>query len=219
MQDDALEPIHAFPPRLVRLGVVVIALAHPQEAGRESQLLPGVAPGDIDGPPAVPGGPAGRSDPVLVADVPAEIVLVNDLVEVGEDLLTRRDRRAAPGLEPVAVGEQVAVGAHTRIPVGPPGSASVVLRVQDDEGPFGELVPQVVRGADTRDAGTDNQDVDVTGVLNRLNRRCSRRHGWTSGPRALMPGILTPASPRGIRSSLQPDRSSGVVVITWSDGC
>ena len=107
----------------------------------------------------------------------AEVVLLDDLVEVGEDLLARRDRRAAPRLEPVAVGEQVAVGAHARVPVGPPGSAPVVLGVQDDEGPVGELLPQVVRGADAGDPGADDEDVDVTGVLDLLGRP-GRERSW-----------------------------------------
>jgi hypothetical protein len=52
--------------------------------------------------------------------------------------------------------------------MGPPGSAPVVLGVQDHEGPVGELVPQVVRGADPRDPGADDEDVDVTGILDLL---------------------------------------------------
>ncbi len=198
VHDHALEAVHAVPPGPVGLGVVVVALAHPQETGGEPQPLSGVAPGDLDGPPAVLGGPARRGDPVLVADVLAEVVLVDDLVEVGEDLLARSDRRAAPRLEPVAVGEQVAVGTHARVPMGPPGSAPVVLRVQDDEGPVGELISQVVRGSDAGDTGADDEDVDVTGVLGLLgalagNGRGCRRHGWTSGTRALMPVILAPS--------------------------
>src|SRR5580704_5446048 len=197
MYDQALEAVHAFPLGPVGLGVVVVALAHPQEAGGEPQPLPSVVPGDLDGPPAVLGGPAGRGDPVLVADVLVEVVLVDDFVEVGEDLLACRDGRAAPWLEPVAVGEQVAVGAHARVPVGPPRSTPVVLGIQDDERPVGDLVPQVVRGADAGDPGTDDEDVDVTGVLDLLGglggsgRGCSC-HGWTSGTRALMLIILTP---------------------------
>ncbi|MGA9833351.1 MAG: hypothetical protein WBQ71_19725 [Trebonia sp.] len=119
-----------------------------------------------------------------VADVPAEAILVNDLVEIGEDLSARRDRRAAPRLEPVAVRKQIAVGAHARIPMGPPGSAPVVLGVQDNEGPVRELVPQMVRGADAGDPRSDNENIDVAGVLDLLSalgrrgRGCSRRcHG------------------------------------------
>jgi hypothetical protein len=129
---------------------------------------------------------------VLVADVLVEAVLVDDLVEVGEDLLARRDRRAAPRLEPVTVGEQVTVRAHPRVPVGPPGSAPVVLGVQDEESSVGELVSQVVRGTDAGNAGADDEDVDMTGgldllgVLSRSGRGCSRRHDRTSGTRARM---------------------------------
>ena len=115
--------------------------------------------------------PARRGDPVEVADVPLQVVLVDDLVEVVEDLLPRRDRRPAPGLEPVAVGEQVAVGAHARVAVGPPGAAAVVLRVQDDERPVGEPVAQVVRRPDPGDPCADDEDVDVTAVLDLLGVR------------------------------------------------
>src|SRR5439155_184435 len=87
MHEHALEAVHAVPVGTVGLGVVVVALAHPQETGGEPKPLPGVGPGDLDGPPAVPGGPVGRGDPVLVADVLVEVVLLDDLVEVGEDLL------------------------------------------------------------------------------------------------------------------------------------
>src|ERR1700689_4302436 len=205
MHDHALEAVHAFPPGLVGLGVVVVALAHPQETGGEPHLLSGVAPGDLDSPLAIPGGPAGRGDPVLVADVLAEVVLVDDLVKVGEDLLARCDRRAAPPLEPVAVGEQVAVGAHAGVLMGPPGSAPVVLGVQDDEGPVGKLVPQVMRGADAGDAGADDEDVDVAGVPGLLGAlggsgRGGRRHGWTSETRARLSAIVNPAPGGGTGS-------------------
>jgi hypothetical protein len=196
VHDRALETIEAFPPGLVGLGVVVIALAHPQEVGGEPQLLASVVPGDLDRPPAVVGRPAGRGDPVPVADVLVEAVLLDDLVEVGEDLPARRDRRPAPRLEPVAVGEQVAVRAHARVPVGPPGSAPVVLGVQDDKCPVGELVPQVVRGTDAGNPGADDEDVDMAGVpdllgtLSGSGHGCSRRHDWTSGTRARMSAIL-----------------------------
>src|SRR5256714_7936594 len=189
MDESALETVRALQLRPVGPGVVVVALAHPQEAGREPQLLPGVAPGDLDGPPAVPGRPAGRGDPVLVADVLIEVVIGDDLVEVVEDRPARRDRRAAPRLEPVAVGEQVAVGAHAGVAVGPPGPAPVVLGIQDDERPVGELVPQVVSGADAGDPGTDDQDIDMPGVLELVGTlsgsgRGRSRHNWTSGTRA-----------------------------------
>ena len=63
------------------------------------QLLAGVGAGDRDGPAALVGGPLGRVDSVLVADVRLEVVLVDDLAEVLEDLLGGGDRRAEPRLE------------------------------------------------------------------------------------------------------------------------
>jgi hypothetical protein len=114
---------------------------------------------------------------VLVADVLVETVLLDHLVEVSEDLFACRDRRAAPRLEPVAVGEQVAVGAYARVAVGPPGSAPVVLGVQDDEGPVGQLAPQVMRGADAGDPGAHDEDLDVTGVLDLLST-LGRERSW-----------------------------------------
>ena len=141
--------------------MVVVALAHPQEVGGEAHPLPGVTPGDLHGPPALFRGPGDGGDPVVVADVLVEVVLLDDLVEVVEDLLPGGDRRATPRLVPVAVGEQVAVGADTGEPVGPPGAAAVVLGLEDDERPVREPLLQVVRGADAGDPGADDEDVDV----------------------------------------------------------
>ncbi len=61
-----------------------------------------------------------------------------------------------------------ATRADTGIPMGPPGAAPVVLSVQDDERVVRELVPQVVRRTDARDACPDDQDVEVTCVLDLL---------------------------------------------------
>ena len=53
-------------------------------------------------------------DAVVVADVAAEVVLVDHLAHVLQDLGRGRDRRAGPGLEAVAEGVEVAVGADAR---------------------------------------------------------------------------------------------------------
>jgi hypothetical protein len=109
VHDQALEALHAFPVRLIRLGVVVVALAHPQEVGGVAPLLLGVAAGDIDVPLAVLRGPTRGGHLVEVADVRAEVVLLDDLVEVVENLAPCGDGRAAPWLPSVAVREEVAV--------------------------------------------------------------------------------------------------------------
>jgi hypothetical protein len=100
----------------------------------------------------------------VVADVPGQVVLLDDLVEVVQDLAAGGDGRPAPRLVPVAVGEQVAVRARPGVAVRPPGAAAGVLRLEDHEAALGELRTQPVRGTDAGHAGTDDQDVDVLDV-------------------------------------------------------
>jgi hypothetical protein len=116
---------------------------------------------------------------VVVADVPGQVVLLDDLVEVVQDRAAGGDRRPAPRLVPVAVGEQVAVGAGPRVLVGPPGSAPGVLGLQDREAAVGELRAQPVRGADAGHPGADDQDVDVVvlGAVPILLGRGGTGHG------------------------------------------
>ena len=159
-----LVALEALPAGPVRLVVVVVAGAQQQEPGGVPQQLAGVAPGDVHGPAPGRGRPARRGDAVPAADVRCEAVLGDDLVEVVEDRRARRDRRAAPRLEPVAVGVQVAVGADPGVAVRPPGPAVTVACLKDDEAPAGEPLPQVVRGADPGDSRPDDEEVDLPGV-------------------------------------------------------
>ncbi|GLZ48717.1 hypothetical protein Acsp06_49020 [Actinomycetospora sp. NBRC 106375] len=98
------------------------------------------------------------------AQVRTETVLGDDLVEIAEDLVAGRDRRTVPRLEPVGVGVEVAVGAHTREALGPPGAAVPLLGVEHDDAVVSEVFPQVVRRPDPGHAGSDDQDVDVPGL-------------------------------------------------------
>ena len=87
MDDLALEVVHALPFGRVAFGVAVIALAHPQEIG-----------GDAEGLAVSVRVPSmvhrlslldqlARRDLVAVADVRAEIVLVDHLAHIFEDLV------------------------------------------------------------------------------------------------------------------------------------
>ena len=93
MDDPALEAFHARPFGCVALGVPVVALAHPEEVRREPNVLAGVGARGLDRPALLRARPARRGNPVAVADVPAEVVLLDDLAHVGQDLL-RRSRSA-----------------------------------------------------------------------------------------------------------------------------
>ena len=69
VHDAPLEAVHPGPLGGVALGVAVVALAHPQEAGGEAEVLTRVGAGDLERPERVVARPRGRVDRVLVADV------------------------------------------------------------------------------------------------------------------------------------------------------
>ena len=124
-------------------------------------------------------------DPVPVANMRAEVVLVDDLAHVAQDLRCRRDRRAGPGLEAIAEGVEVAVRADARIFVRDPGAAEAFLRFEHDEAGAGALLGEVIGAAHARDAGADDQDVEMLGPYSRRLRLTLRR-SWR--PRA-WPGL------------------------------
>ena len=113
-----------------------------------------------------------------VADVAAEIVLVDDLAQVAEDLGGGRDRRAGPRLEAVAEGVEVAVGADAgKLCVRQvPPKLSFVSRTT-------KLCPGTASSGDRR----------------RRCRRCRRRR---SGRRSARTSLDTPAARSSRRTSL-----------------
>ncbi len=156
----ALERVEVRPLGRVALTVLVVALAHVDEAGGDGVLRP-LDRAHRDGPTTIVGRPARRLDAGVVANVRREVVLLDHLAHVMEDLVARSDRRLAPRLELVAEGEQVAVGAHARVAVRPPRPAETVERLDDQEGLVGLLVSEMAGTADAGDAGADDEDVEV----------------------------------------------------------
>src|SRR5437879_13024581 len=106
--------------------MAVLALAHPQELRGEADRLRGIGSGGRQRPPTVAARPGGRRDPVTIADMAREIVLVDDLAHIAEDLGRGRDRRAGPRLEAIAEGIEIAVGADAGIAVGTPRAANAL---------------------------------------------------------------------------------------------
>jgi len=102
--------------------------------------------------------------------VTGESVLLDHLAHVLEDLGAGGDRRSDPGLEAIAKGVEVAVGADAWVFVGVPGAAEVRLVLQDREAEVRRLLGQVVGRADARDAGADDEDVEVLDRVRRLRR-------------------------------------------------
>src|ERR1700730_18631438 len=133
VNDHALEAVQPAPFRRVALRMAVVSLTHPQELRGEADRLRGVGPNGRQRPPIVAARPGGRCDPVTIADVAREIVLVDDLAHIAEDLGRGRDRRAGPRFEAIAEGIEIAVGADARIAVGRPGAAEALLFLEDDK--------------------------------------------------------------------------------------
>ena len=164
----ALELRHVLPLRRIAFGVAVVALAHPEEIRGEGYLLAGVGAHRIDGPEVVLARPAGFQNLVAVADVSGEIVLLDHVAHVLLDLGRGRDRRRGPRLEAVAEGVQVAVGADAGIFVRQPGAAKALLRLQHDKAGVGALLGEVPGCADARDAGADDEHVEMRLRIARL---------------------------------------------------
>src|SRR5207302_322016 len=98
----------------------------------------------VEGPVIVGARPVRRVDPVTIADVARQVVLVDDLAHVAEDLGGGRDRCAGPRLEAVAESVEIAVGADARIAMGEPGAAKTFLRFEDDKTRRGALLGDVI---------------------------------------------------------------------------
>ena len=167
MNDPALEGLHGVPFGRISLRVPIIPLAHPEEIRGEANRLAGVGSDGLDGPEIFPARPVGRGNGVPIADVRAQSVFLDDLAHVAENLRGGRDRSAGPGLEPIAEGMQVAVGADAGIAVGAPGSAKAVLRLEDDETCPRALRGQMIGGADPGDTGARDNDVEMLRAVSR----------------------------------------------------
>ena len=138
MHDAALEVVHAVPFRRIAFGMAIVALAHPEEIRGYRDVLAAVGLLGLDGPEIFLARPARAQDPVLVADVSGDIVVLDHLAHIGADFFGGRDRRPDPGLEAVAEGVEIAVRADARIFMRPPGAAKGLLRLQDDEARAGK---------------------------------------------------------------------------------
>ena len=118
--------------------------------------------------------PVGRRDRVPIADVSVETVLGDDFAHVVEDLGPGRDRRTCPRFEAVTERVKVAVGPGAGVAVGEPRAAEALLRFEHDKARAGTLLGEMVSRADPGDAGPDDHDVEVLGVLGCALGECCR---------------------------------------------
>ena len=188
MDDLSLVVGHAVPGRGIALALAVITLAHPKEIGLEGQGLAGLFPVGGDRPLGLLFRPVSGGDLPAIADMLVDPMLFDHILHIAQDLVGRGDGRADPGLETIAEGEEIAVGANARIGMGRPGAAEGLQRLQNDIGLVGALFLQVAGRADARNPRPDNQNVEGFDLVGRLGlQACSRIHrmsppGWRSPP-------------------------------------
>jgi hypothetical protein len=140
-------------------------LAHPEEIRGDGNGLAAVGLLGLDGPEIGLARPARTQDAMLVADVFAEIVLLDHLVHIGTDFGGGRDRRPDPRLEAIAESVEIGIGADARIFVRPPRAAERFLHLQDHEARARHLLGQLIGAAYAGDAGADDQHVEMLGCL------------------------------------------------------
>ena len=153
----------AFAPFEVRsVALVIPVIAGPGEdpVGLDRDVLTGVGPVDLHRPERLLRRPRRRHDAMVVPDVLGEPVLLDRLLQVGQDPRGIGDGLlVAPRLELVAKGVQIAVGANTRIAEQIPRPAGRRPRLDDRERLRRESRRQIVTRADTGDPGPDHEHV------------------------------------------------------------
>ena len=137
-QVDVVVPACRMPPRAVELvpagdvgksGTPELA-DRADDRGRLQRAA--IVEGEVPDPEALV--ELGRRDPAAEAQMRAEAALGDQPVQVGQDLLARREAPApAPGPERVRVQLRRHVAAQARVAVVAPGPAEVVRLVQHDE--------------------------------------------------------------------------------------
>ena len=103
---------------------------------------------------------------MVKAQLVGQSVLSNRFVEIIEDRSTVGDGLAlGPGFEVETQGVHVAVGADTRIAKQIPGAANSRPPFENQITALRTMFLQMHGGADTRDAGADNQYINVFGFV------------------------------------------------------
>ena len=94
--------VHTRPLRNVRILVVIVALAHPQEIAGKGEASAVRFAGRCYGPSIVLGRPTAVGNAVAVSNMLIDTVLFDHLTHIFEDRLGTRDGRIRPRLEAIA---------------------------------------------------------------------------------------------------------------------
>ncbi|MNR01964.1 hypothetical protein D3C85_1178000 [compost metagenome] len=161
MDDLPTETLDALEGRSETLVVAIVAAGGEQPAaGEEAALAAGVILHQHL-PAGALAAPVCRDHALAVADMPLDAMLGDGLAQVAHDGASVGDGLLVlPGLELVAEGVEVGVGADAGITEQVPGATQVVAGFQYLEAPGRLLALQVAGGADTGQAGADDQHIE-----------------------------------------------------------
>lgn len=159
----ALEVLNTGDIRLQSCIVVVVTSASIEEARPVVLLLSILV--DSDKPASLLCRPISVGDLGAESDVFGDAVIISDLLEVSDDFLTLCNIGASPLLEGVTESVKIRVGSNTGVLEEVPSTTEVVTTFENEVLLVGKFVLETVSGVDTRDTGTDDEDVEDLGVV------------------------------------------------------
>src|SRR6185437_2651668 len=122
------------------------------------------------GPAGVRRRPRRALDLVTKANLLVDAIIGGRLAHVVQDAWPVRDRlRISPRLERIAEREHVAVGADAGIAEQIPGAADAVAPLEDNEALRRTFVLEMIARADAREAGADDQYIEMFHWLGRFH--------------------------------------------------
>ena len=175
VDDLALELGLTLPRGPVALAVIVITAAHVEEAAGEGGLVGG------DRPARGLAVPRGVCHLVAEADVLVDAMLGRGFADVAADRRAVGDGLGRfPRLEAIAQRVHVGIRADAGITEQIPGAADGVAAFQDGIGFVRAILLQMNRRANARQAGANNQNVEISGTHGTLLplRERKARAGW-----------------------------------------
>ncbi len=161
VDDLAREPLAALEARRKAFVVAVVAAGGEQPSARELRAL---ARGllHLDRPPSLWRGPRRADHLVVQTHVLAHAVRVGRLAQIAQDVVGTRDGGlGGPRFELVAERVEVGVGADAGVAEEVPRAARRAARLQNGVGGAGPVALEVVRRAQAREAGADDEHVEV----------------------------------------------------------
>ena len=181
----SLEPLQARQFGGVAEVMAIVAGRAEDPAAGELLACAGVGALYIHGPQRRGAGPGGRCHPVLQPHLAVHAVLGRGFAQIGQDLRgTGHCRGTAPGLEGVAQGMQVGVRTRAGVAEQVPGAARGGARFKNGVRAPGMALLQIVRRRQPREAGADDQYVQMLhGCARDCLQREDKAHGGDKFPR------------------------------------